>query len=207
MFGCNPRSSWNNIQATLHPFVVYCRSDFVFESKSFVAISESLKHDTIAEEVGEISKIIYFSDGASSQYKNKKNFINLCYHEEDFGITAEWHFFATSHGKGPCDGTGGTLKRLAAKASLQRLDNQISTPNELFLWASENLHSKVYFKVHFFAEKDYAEGTMILKNRFATTKQIRGTLNYHSFIPVSKTKLYAILFSFSNSLATENVFK
>ena len=45
--------------------------------------------------------------------------INLCYHKEDFGIPAEWHFFATSHGKGPCDGVGGTVKHEAAKASLQ----------------------------------------------------------------------------------------
>ncbi|KAG8234752.1 hypothetical protein J437_LFUL009991 [Ladona fulva] len=85
----------------------------------------------------------------------------MCYHEEDFGITAEWHFFAMSHGKGPCDGIGGMLKRLAAKASLHRLDNQISTPNEPSLWASENLPS---IKVHFFAEKDYAEETKILKH-------------------------------------------
>ena len=69
---------------------------------------------------GEINKLIYFSDGAASQYKNFKNFINLCHHEKDFDMKAEWHFFATSHGKVPCDGLGGTIKRLAAKASLQR---------------------------------------------------------------------------------------
>ncbi|ESO09020.1 hypothetical protein HELRODRAFT_168952 [Helobdella robusta] len=33
---------------------------------------------------------------------------------EDFGLKAEWHFFATSHGKSPCDGIGGTTKRLVA---------------------------------------------------------------------------------------------
>ena len=34
--------------------------------------------------------------------------------------------FATSHGKQPCDGIGGTVKRLTAKASLQRpINNQI----------------------------------------------------------------------------------
>jgi hypothetical protein len=27
--------------------------------------------------------------GAASHYKNKKNFINLCSHETDFGIEAE----------------------------------------------------------------------------------------------------------------------
>ena len=75
-----------------------------------------------------ITKITYFSDGCSRQYKNRKTFINLCYHLEDFGVAAEWHFFATSHGKGPCDGVG--VKRQAAKASLQR--DQITTPHELF---------------------------------------------------------------------------
>ena len=74
----------------------------------------------------EPKKIFYFSDGAAAQYKNRKNFANLAYHEEDYGVPAEWHFFATSHGKGPCDGIGGTVKRLATKASLQRtLDCQI----------------------------------------------------------------------------------
>jgi hypothetical protein len=29
-----------------------------------------------------------------------------CYNE-DFGALAEWHFFATSHGKSACDGIGG----------------------------------------------------------------------------------------------------
>ncbi len=41
-------------------------------------------------------------------------------HKIDFGIDAEWHFFATSHGKSTCDGLGGTVKRFATKASLQR---------------------------------------------------------------------------------------
>jgi len=46
----------------------------------------------------------------------------------DFGIKAEWHFSATAHGKGACNGLGGSVKRLAARASLQRIsDNQILT--------------------------------------------------------------------------------
>ena len=85
-------------------------------------------------------KIYYTSDGAASQYKNRKIFINLCHHEEDFGVAAEWHFSATSHGKGTCDGVGGTVKRLAARASLQRpYDQQIMTPRQLFEWAVNNI--------------------------------------------------------------------
>ena len=82
----------------------------------------------------------YFSNGAASQYKNRKNFINLCNHQEDFEVNAEWHFSATSLGKGACDGLGGTVKRVAARASLQRpYDEQIMTPGQLFEWACDNI--------------------------------------------------------------------
>jgi hypothetical protein len=43
----------------------------------------------------------------------------LLSHKKNFGIAAKWHFFATSHGKSPCDAVGGTTKHLAARASLQ----------------------------------------------------------------------------------------
>ena len=120
---------WNKVQATIHPFVrwkwKYC----------YLVIPECTKHDTVAvhqfqRKLVEFltatfeqkpSKIIYVSDGCAAQYKNRKNFINLCYHMEDFGVQAEWHFFATSHGKSCADGIAGTLKRLATKASLQSL--------------------------------------------------------------------------------------
>ena len=67
-----------------------------------------------------IEKIYYFSDGCAAQYKNYKNFTNLLMHKIDFDLEAEWHFFATSHGKNACDGVGGTIKRLTARTSLQR---------------------------------------------------------------------------------------
>ena len=123
---------WNNSQCTIHPFVVYFKESLSISHRSFVVISDCLQHDTIAvylfqkrlvgflkAMMGCIPRMIYyFSDGAASQYKNRKNFLNLCYHQDDFGIPA--HFSATSHGKGACDGLGGTVKRLAARASLQR---------------------------------------------------------------------------------------
>ena len=108
---------------------------------SYVIISDCLHHDTVAVHLFQKHfieylkkqfcslprKFFYASDGAASQYKNRKNFINLCHHEEEFGVAAEWHFSATSHGKGACDGVGGTVKRLAARVSLQRpYDQQIT---------------------------------------------------------------------------------
>ena len=97
----------------------------------FVIISDSLTHDSVAvhcfvkklltflgSKLTE-KKVYYFSDGAASQYKNKKNFVNLAFHNRDFkNIEAEW-FFAIAHCKGPCDGLGGKVKREAARASLK----------------------------------------------------------------------------------------
>ena len=59
----------------------------------------------------QVIKVEYFSDGCAAQYKNYKNLLNLSYHKSDFGLDAAWSFFATSHGKSPCDGIGGVVKR------------------------------------------------------------------------------------------------
>lgn len=41
--------------------------------------------------------------------------------KKDFGVTAEWHYYAKSHGKGLCVGVDGRVKWLAACLSLQQL--------------------------------------------------------------------------------------
>ena len=49
-------------------------------------------------------------------------------------------FFATSHGKSACDGIGGTVKREAAKKSLQAtVMGHILNPMDLCTWASQNI--------------------------------------------------------------------
>ena len=86
------------------------------------------------------TEIIYFSDGAASQYKNRKNFLNLYHHQADFGTEAEWHFSATSHEKSAVNGLGGTVKHLAVRASLHRpYKHQIMTPLQLYQWAMDNV--------------------------------------------------------------------
>ena len=78
-----------------------------------------------------IEKVIYFSDGCAAQYRIRR-FCITC-----VGIEAEWNFFATSHGKSPCDAIGGTVKRVTARASLQRpRGNKILTPLDMFEFCS-----------------------------------------------------------------------
>ena len=72
-----------------------------------------------------IKKLIYCFHGCGGQHKNYKNFMDLCSQKHDFGISAEWVFFATSYCKSTCNGIGGTVKPHLAKQSIQRsLNNQ-----------------------------------------------------------------------------------
>jgi hypothetical protein len=112
---------WNNIGCTLHPVALYYMKDGELQCESLCVISDDMEHDTpfvyqvqaevvkyLKRELPHVIDIEYFSDGCAGQYKN---ILNLCHHFVDFGITAKWSFFATSHG---------TVKRLVARASLQR---------------------------------------------------------------------------------------
>lgn len=124
--------------------------------QSIIDIAESLDHNiisvyqfitnlvsTVKSKLPFIKKLIFFSDGAASQYKNFKNLFNTSQFSNDFGLQAEWHFFATSHGKGPCDGIGGQFKRHARLASLKRPNDPIDTAFKLYKYALENTDSKV----------------------------------------------------------------
>ena len=63
-------------------------------------------------------------------------------------MKAECHFFATSHGKNTYDGVEGTIKRLAAHASLQwAIHNQILNPHQLYDFAKSKISGITCFFV------------------------------------------------------------
>lgn len=208
---------WNNDQATVHPFAVYYNEKGKIKYTSFVIISECLIHDSVAvhlfqrklisfqknDVLPSLKKIYYFSDGSAAQYKNRKNFINICNHKNDFGIETEWHFFATAHGKGTCDGLGGTVKRLAAKASLQRpYSEHIMTPSQLFLWSQENIPK---IKFEYCTNLDYSEEESFLKYRLQEAETIKGTQQFHTVIPHSSTELKLKIFSLCDDSCIQEI--
>ncbi|KYM96890.1 hypothetical protein ALC62_12427 [Cyphomyrmex costatus] len=200
---------WNNNQCSIFTAVIYYKEQEELKHRSIAILSDSLKHDTIAvyecqkiivqflKENFNPVKIIYFTDGTAQHFKNKYNLKNLQLHKQDFGILAEWHFHATAHGKGPCDGVGGNLKRLSARASLQAsAENHILTPIDLYRWAKENLSKTVVF---FSPKCDQENATETLKSRFATAVTIPETQKYHAILPIDDESL-----AFKNySLATD----
>ncbi|ESN94893.1 hypothetical protein HELRODRAFT_179998 [Helobdella robusta] len=74
--------------------------------------------------------------------------IFLKFEQKDFGLKAEWHFFATFHGKSPCDGIGGTTKRLVARASLQAsTKDQILNARDFYTYADAKINGIKFFWV------------------------------------------------------------
>ena len=188
---------WENSQASLHPFVVYYHQDNNIQCLSACVISDSLRHDTIAVHVfmskfinylkktlNHINYASYFSDGCTAQYKNFKHFVNLCHHKLDYGFSAEWNFFGTSHGKSPCDGIGGTAKRLASRASLQRIKGQqILIPQDLFNFCEEHIKQIKFFYV----SKNEIESHREAQNeRFKNASTVTGTRDNHQFVPLDE---------------------
>ena len=86
-------------------------SDYLNHTKDAVYTFMSKLSDYLVKTYSSIKLINVFSDGASSQFKQRYLFSNLYEWEKEFSINLIWNFFATSHGKGAVDGIGGTLKR------------------------------------------------------------------------------------------------
>ncbi|KAJ8677322.1 hypothetical protein QAD02_013109 [Eretmocerus hayati] len=131
-----------------------------------------------------LTKIFHVTDGDSQHFKNKSNFANLVVHEKDSGAVAEWHFHATAHGKGACDGIGANLKRGAKQASLQcSSQHHILTPQSLFEWAKKYCKET---EVFFSGKGVYEQVKDEFKTRFdMNTDPIPGTLQSHACIPTS----------------------
>ena len=188
---------WNKSQCTLHPAVMYTKEDGQLKDHSICFTSDDLNHfvdmvyqilkETTKQVIEDISPQVktvnYFSDGCAGQYKNCKNFLNLCFHCADFGIGCMWSFFATSHGKSTCNGIGGTVKRITSGASLQRpFDSQILIAIDMFKFCNEEIKG-IKFK---FISKETMEVTRAsLKTRLLDAKTVPGTRSYHHIVPLS----------------------
>lgn len=199
---------WNNAQAKIHPFVIYFKEEETLQHLSLVIISDCMTHDTVAVHLFQlllinylmeklphkIEMIHYFSDGATSQYKNKTNFLNICHHTTDFSINAEWIFFASSHGKNACGGVGGAVKRLAAQASLRMVYNeQIMTPRQLYDWAKENITNISFI---YSTKEDYEHEKTLMKTRLEEAKTVKGTQQFHHYKPKNATTVLVKLTPF-----------
>ena len=92
--------------------------------------------------------------------------------------------FATSHGKQPCDGIGGTVKQLVSNVSLKRdLKYQILSLSDMFQFCKTSFQN-IIFK--FISKADVDNTRVILNERFEGITLIPGTGSFHEFSPINQ---------------------
>lgn len=177
------RAFYNQQQTTIHPFVVtLMNKDGNIENVSYVVISDELAHnsstyyvfqrhviDEIKKEYPQIQSVNYWSDGAGSQYKNFKNMSNLKHHKLDHGINANHHFFASCHGKGPCDAVGGVVKSCVRRAA--QGGKIIQEPREVYDFVKDKLKKYKFLFVSSEIVQDVIRETK-LEERYANAIKI-----------------------------------
>ena len=192
-------------QVTVHPAVMHYKEPgnstsediLPLTHKSFVLVSDETTHTAgtvyaflkelvpkVQEVVPEpIQSIHYISDSPTSQYRNCSMFAVTAMHKDLFGINATWQFFESGHGKGPCDGVGGSVKRSADLAVKQ--GKLIQTVSDLFKWGIEQESSEVDFLM---VTKDEVRAANEELVTFGATP-VKGTMKLHSVMPISPTEI------------------
>ena len=91
-----------------------------------------------------------------------------------------WNFFATSHGKGACDGIGDTVKRLAELESLRRVKgNYILSAKQMFQYCRDKIEHITFFYIPK-REMEQVERPL-LELRYERGETVPGTQSYHLF--------------------------
>ena len=157
---------WNTSTVTLHPAVVYFRQAEKVKVKSFVFVSNEIRHDAkfifalLKKLIPHVKLLVpnakhchFFSDSPTLQYRNKTIFKLISYHREHFGLEATWNYSKDGHGQGPCDPIGGTAKRQADMA-VRHVKVIIQDAADIYSWASSEQHCIDYL---FINVEDYEE--------------------------------------------------
>jgi hypothetical protein len=167
-------------QATLHTGVLYFKDDTI----SFTSISDSLEHGPIAvwkhlEPIHDLIKtqknintIHYFSDGPTTQYRQKHNF--FLFSTRCPFTHATWNFFEAGHGKGAADGVGGALKRKAD--NLLRHGTDLPTPQRLY---EELKKSKTGIKLFWVGRECIEKFRNSVKHLLDAQIPVPGTMKLH----------------------------
>lgn len=185
---------WSHQQITVFTAVAWLGQGKVH---SFAIISDCLSHDKycvwiflkkiicyLKQSYG-IEHVSVFSDGCAAQFKNKYTLSNLRYMKEDYGVTGEWHFFATSHGKGAVDGIGGLLKRIVWNGVKSR-KTVIQTALDFYSYAKNKVN---HVSLFYIPQADIIDCQPGLNQRWSNIRSIKGLQSNH-FFKVEDKKLH-----------------
>ena len=171
---------WKQAQIKLYASVAWFRSDIFLH----IIIGDNLKHDKYAVVVY-LSEILEYKPEnvhflkvlktKNSQFKNKYVMGAIEMLSEMHNIKIIWNFSPTSHGKGPVDGVGATLKRMAADKVCRRE----SIINNLQDFCNAVMHSSVKVTCMSVDEFQVHVENLGLQKLFESVQPIPDMTEYH----------------------------
>ena len=180
---------WNASMVTSHPAVSYMSLEEKMEHTSRVFVSDKLGHNSgtvfaIMKLISEmkaatpdLKHIHYYTDSPTSQYCNKTIFYIVSRHKSLFGASASWNHFEAGHGKGPCDGVGGSVKQMADEAVRQRRV-VIQDANDFFAWTQQHIStSSVSFT---FVSQEDCKAAQLEIEGFGDIRAVPGTMKINA---------------------------
>ena len=125
-----------------------------------------------------VTHLDVFTDGPSSQFKNRYMIAIVPALEAEHNIALRWHYFATSHGKGPVDGIEGSAKRFVW--NMVRSGNAQVTNSESFVKAATGMKN-VY--VEHMTEQETRDRAAKLNQEtvFQASSAVGGVRQIHCF--------------------------
>lgn len=176
---------------TLHTGAIF----FNNKVQTFTTISDNNSHEPEAiwahllpvikfakESHPEISVIHFFSDGPTSQYRQKKNFylLNLftCKLKLDYST---WSFSESGHGKSIADGVGGSVKRQLDRRVSYGCD--ITNATEAHKVLSDTMKT---VKCFFINDTDLQNISKLIPSNITT---VAGTMKLHQIISTSNNTI------------------
>lgn len=174
---------WNQRQLSL--FTSGFHFNGTFEGKVFVSNNLCHTKDTIVTYLWKLISTVpaslkilkIWSDGPSSQFKNKFMAALIERLEDCFKIKIYWNYFAASHGKGCVDGIGATAKIVVRKHIKAR--NAIVNSASDFVAAFNLTNSEIKVIEIPNDEFDQVNNKLQVSELFSSCKNIRNISNSH----------------------------
>lgn len=184
---------WNQCAVTLHPVVIYFKSiTSDLKHNSILKVSDEKGHNSnavltflykivpdIKKCLSNVRKVHYFMDSPTSKYRDKTIFHVVAYHKEINDCKATWNYFEVGHGKGPCDGLGGTTKgwlmmQLKQKRQPFKMEKSFFSGNSLQVVQSKD--------AHFMFVPTFNCQQMSCSLNMYDIRSIKGTMKLHAMV-------------------------
>lgn len=198
---------WSRTSVLLFTAAVFCGencktyvicSDTKNKDKDTIFVFLDFFYSEIIKETPGISEEVIWSDGPSSEFKNKFMVRTLQLLAQKHNRKFTWKYFATSHGKGVVDGVGGNIKRLVRMKMMAQGENEcvIQSAKDFAAVAAElNTKTEVWY-----LGEDLIENEIESKKPWENVQAVPGIKELHLIQCSENGYVYAKKNAFSNSI-------